>query len=308
MVKRWIIYLATLLGLIIFYVAYQGWIAWALLMTVLGLPLFSLIMSLPFMLAVRPSVTCSGLLEMGQVEALTVNVQSVLLLPPARCRFLGTQTFTGVQYKLRPNAPLPTDHCGALVCRTPGYDVYDFLGLFRLRLRRLPTKRIIIRPHPMEWDRFDDLDRRLARAWRPKYGGGFSENHELRLYRPGDSLNQVHWKLSAKTGKLIIREPMVPQIGKVLLTLDLSGTPDELDRKLGRLLWMGRRLLARDLRWHLQALTGEGLLRYTVGNETDLMTALDELLCSTPVTAGTAAAEVGAATWHCHIGGALHEE
>jgi hypothetical protein len=274
----------------------------------LGLPLFSLIMSLPFMLAVHPTLTCSGLVEMGQEEMLTLSVRSALPMPPARCRFHAEHTFTGAAYKMQPDVLLPTEHCGALLCHTPGYDVYDFLGLFRLRLHRLPPKRIIIRPRPVEWDRFDDLDRRLARAWRPKYGGGFSENHELRLYRPGDGLNQVHWKLSAKTGKLIIREPMIPHIGKVLLTLDLSGTPEELDRKLGRLLWMGRRLLARDLHWHLQALTGDGLMRYVIGNEADLLQALDKLLCSSPVTEGTAAAEVSGATWHCHIGGALHEE
>ena len=211
--------------------------------------------------------------------------------------------FTGAEYRMQPNALLPTDHCGALVCHSPGYDVYDLLGLFRLRLRRLPPKRIIIRPQPVEWNRFDDLDRRLARSWRPKYGGGFSENHELRLYRPGDGLNQVHWKLSAKTGKLIIREPMIPNIGKVLLSLDLSGTPDQLDLKLGRLLWMGRWLLDKGLRWSLHALTGDGLMQYVIGSDTDLVNALDALLCSSTVTDGTASAEVGAATWHCHIGG-----
>ena len=120
MVKRWIIYLATLLGLIIFYIAYKGWIAWALLMTALGLPLFSLIMSLPFMLAVHPTLTCSGLVEMGQEEMLTLSVRSALPMPPARCRFHAEHTFTGAAYKMQPNVLLPKEHCGALLCHTPG--------------------------------------------------------------------------------------------------------------------------------------------------------------------------------------------
>ena len=61
--------------------------------------------------------------------------------------------------------------------------------------------------------RHPDLDRYIARAWKPKSGGVCRRNHELRLYRPGDSLNQVHWKLTAKTGKWMIRQPMEPQRG-----------------------------------------------------------------------------------------------
>ncbi|MBR2633811.1 MAG: DUF58 domain-containing protein, partial [Lentisphaeria bacterium] len=43
---------------------------------------------------------------------------------------------------------------------------------------------------------------------RPKPGGGYGENYEIRQYRPGDNLNQIHWKLSAKVGDLMLREPM----------------------------------------------------------------------------------------------------
>ncbi len=307
MVKRWILYLALLLGLIIFYIAYKGWIAWVLLVTVLCLPLFSLAMSLPFMLAVQPVLTCTGLTEAGTEEILSVSVRSRLPLPPVRCVFQVKHSLTGAEYACKPNESLPTGHCGALTCHSPGYDVYDLLGLFRLRLRRLPSRRIIIRPRPVQWGHFEDLDRKLARAWRPKYGGGFAENHDLRLYRPGDGLNQVHWKLSAKTGKLIIREPMVPNIGKLLLTLDLSGTPEELDLKLGRFLWMGRHLLERGLRWELHALTGDGLLQFVVTDETQLLKALDTVLCSTPTPGGSLRDEATAATWHCHIGGDPHE-
>lgn len=308
MVKRWLLYLAVLLGLIIFYVAYRGWMAWMLLLIAITLPLFSLVMSLPLMLAVQPSLTCSGLVTMGQKEPLSLSVRTRLPLPPTRCEFRLTHSLTGQQYTLLPDQFLPTDHCGALDCRSQGYYVYDFLGLFRMNRHRMPPKQILIRPKAVQWDHFEDLDRRLARSWRPKYGGGFAENHELRLYRPGDGLNQVHWKLSAKTGKLIIREPMVPQVGKILLTLDIAGTPEELDRKLGRLLWMGQRLLERGLRWELHALTGEGLLTFYIHTDIDLTDALDRLLCATPATGGSLRYEQGVATWRCHIGGTPDED
>lgn len=306
MIKRWILYLAILLGLIIFYVAYRGMVAWVFLVTAVCLPWFSLLVSLPFMLAVRPGITCSGLLTVGDEEYLTVDTQSRLPLPPVRCVFHVKHSLTGVRYRLKPNSPLPAEHCGMLECRCSRYYVYDLLGLFRLGLR-LPVKQILVRPKPIESDLSTTLERHVARAWKPKYGGGFAENHDLRLYRPGDGLNQLHWKLSAKTGKLIVREPMIPATGRLLLTLDLCGSPEEMDRKLGRLLWMGTHLLERGLHFDLHALTGEGTLSFSLSTEQELTAALDALLQGTPASDGTLRNEAVAAAWRCHIGGDRNE-
>lgn len=307
MVKRWILYLAILLGLIIFYVAYQGMVAWVLLVTAACLPWFSLLASVPFMLALKPSVTCSGLLTVGDAESLFVTIQSRLPLPPSRCVFQVKHSLTQTEYRLKPDAPLPTEHCGMLECQCTSYYVYDFLGLFRLGLHRLPQKRILIRPKPIECNLSSTLDRHIAQAWKPKYGGGFAENHDLRLYRPGDGLNQLHWKLSAKTGKLIVREPMVPRTGRLLLTLDLYGTPGEMDRKLGQLLWMGNHLLERGLSFELHALTGEGTLTFSITGEIEFTNAVDALLSSSPASTGSLRHEAVSAAWRCHIGGDRNE-
>ena len=71
-------------------------------------------------------------------------------------------------------------------------------------------------------------------------GGGFSEIHDLREYRPGDSLHEIHWKLSAKTDKLIVREAEEPDLGLVVLSFDFSGTRTQLDSTLRQLLWLQR--------------------------------------------------------------------
>ena len=48
-------------------------------------------------------------------------------------------------------------------------------------------------------------------------GYDLSEVYQLREYRPGDSLRQMHWKLSGKLDRLVIREASLPVRRSVLL-------------------------------------------------------------------------------------------
>jgi len=306
-VWRWLIYLATLLGSIVFYWAYQQWLAWILLLFVLTLPLFSLLVSLPAMLTVRVRVRCPGILRLNEAETPVLHIQCRLPAPPIRGRIRVTRTVTGESWLLRPGAPLPTDHCGHLVCRPDRVAVYDYLRLFRLFVHRKQHASILVRPDPIPMKAPAQLDRCAARTWKPKPGGGFAENHELRLYRPGDSLNQVHWKLTAKTGKLMIREAMEPQQGLMLLCMTLRGSSRELDRKFGRLLWMGKHLLQQDLRYHLRVLTGQGLQTIPVADEEALIAAIDQLLSAPPAAEGAALPDTFACSWQLHIGGDADE-
>lgn len=306
MVKRWLLYLVALLGCLVFFAAYQGWIAWILLVMVVLLPVFSLAVSLAAMVLPKGQIRCPGAVTIGQEAELEVLLTSPLPLPPSRCCFSVTHSLTGETLSVFPNDPLPTEHCGQLVCTSEGIYLYDFLGLFRIK-RKLPGHTMLIRPKPIQTEPPRDLERQISQSWHPKYGGGFSEHHELRLYRPGDGLNQVHWKLSAKTGKLIVREPMIPKCGRLLLTVDLAGQPQELDRRLGQLLWMGRHLLDMELGFELHALTGSGHRTHRVTTEAGLNAAVDDLLCCRPATAGTARNRKTAAFWQYHIGGDADE-
>ncbi len=305
MIKRWLLYLVALLGCLVFFAAHQGRVAWILLAMVAYLPIFSLLVSLPAMLLPKRAIQCPSAVTIGEEATLEVLLTSYLPLPPSQCRFEVQHSLTGEKIWIDLNEKLPTDHCGQLICSSTGLYFYDFLGLFRLRWK-LPVHTMLIRPKPVKTDPPQDLQRQMATSWQPKYGGGFAENHELRLYRPGDGLNQVHWKLSAKTSKLIIREAMVPRMGRLLLTIDLAGEPEQLDQKLGKLLDMGTQLLDMQLRYELHSLTGSGLRTHKIITEADLIAALDDLLCCRPATVGTARNH-SAATWQCHIGGDADE-
>jgi len=299
MVRRWLLYLAVATGCIVFYWAYQQWFAWLTLVGILCLPVVALILSLPAMLSVKVSV--------GSEDAqLRLKSACPLPTPPVRGKIRVRRITTGQAWSLKPGSDLPTDHCGALVCAPEKPRVYDYLGLFSLRIHQMEENCVIIRPKPVEVRYLPDLQRYLARSWRPKPGGGFAENHELRLYRPGDSLNQVHWKLSAKTGKYIIREAMVPENSRILLSMTLRGTPEELDRKFGRLLWLSRELLDKQLRHELCVLTGTGTVILPVTDETALEKAMDSLLSQPPAPKDAQWSDFRAA-WQYRIGGGEDE-
>ncbi len=307
MVRRRLLYLAVLCGCLVFYVAYQEWFSWFLLLLVAGLPWLSLLLSLPAILTFRAEPAGPGTVDMGIPAQVRLMGGCRLPVPPFQGKLRGKRITTGEQFRHKNNMELPTGHCGGLLVTAEKVRVCDYLGLFRIPVGRCQERTVIVRPRPVRIPELPALERYLARSWRPKVGGGFAENHELRLYRPGDSLNQVHWKLTAKTGKPIIREPMEPERGLVLVTMDLRGTEGELDRKFGQLSWLGGYLLEKSVHFELRVLTGEGVRSRLVTGEQVLRDTLDSLLCTPPAAEGSLREKEYRASWQYHIGGDANE-
>lgn len=307
MAGRKMVYWACLAGAGAFYIFYQQWMAWLILLVIAFLPWFSYLLSLPAVRSFQVKPDHPAAVPMGQSARVSLTCRCSFPPPGFRGKLRVTKTMTGETATCKWPAELPTAHCGQLVIEPVKCRVYDYLGLFRFRIRDVQTGTVLVRPHPVPLETVPDLSRYLARSWRPKPGGGFGENHELRLYRPGDSLQQIHWKLTAKTGKLILRETVEPEEGLVLLKLDLKGTPDILDEKLGKLLWLSRYLLDQGLGHRIQALTAEGPLELPVRDEADALAAVDHLLCCRCAAEGTIRDSLQAASWEYYIGGGPDE-
>ena len=303
MAVRRLLYLAVLLGCGIFYIAYGQWLAWLLLMVVVFLPWFSLLVSLPAMLTFRIRPGGQEALEMGENTELWLLGSCRLPMPPFRGQLMLHRSLHGDSSRYRQDMEPISAHCGGITVTVRKVRTFDYLGLISLPVWKKESLTLLVRPQPLPVPLPEDLHRHVSRGWTPKHGGGFSENHELRSYRPGDSLNQIHWKLSAKTGSLILREPVEPLRGQVLVTMHLRGTPEVLDRKFGRLLWLGKTLLEQELPFELRCLTGNGVLTYSIGDTDSLQKAMDTLLCQCPATQGDLRQQVFSVPWHYHIGG-----
>ena len=306
MAERRLIYLASLMGCLVFYWAYREWLSGFLLVLVLALPWFSLLISLPAMLTCRIRFRNPTILQRGQQTEADYVGETRFPVPPLKGKLTVCNLLSGERQKLRRGDALPTEHCGVLEVQPRKIRAYDYLGLFRGRIRKRQPYRILIRPEQIPVENPPDMSRYLVNAWKPKLGGGYAENHELRLYRPGDNLRQIHWKLSAKTGKLILREPMEALRGLAVLTMELRGTPEEMDRKLGNLHWMSSYLLQQEIPHQIHCLTQRGMEQFHIADAQQTQDAVDALLC-----AGKAPAEVmpaySAAAWRYHIGGDDHE-
>ena len=311
------LYLALLAGAYVFKLAYIGWFGPYLMGALCLLPPLLLLLSLPSMLSLRAEISAPDRVSQGSDSELCVLFKTRALLPLSRVnirvqlenRYDGEVNKTKYCYagvlSSTGRVPLPTALCGTLVISVIRLECRDLLGLFVIRRRCTAKAVCTVLPDPAAPDQCPDIDACLDSAvqLRPKYGGGYAEEHELREYRPGDTVNAIHWKLSAKTGKLMLRQPMEPQRGLVLVTMTLRGAPEELDRKFGRLLWLGRYLAERNVSFELRVLTGQGVQSFPVDGEWALNKAIDSLLCTEAAEKGSIRDHPFAASWHCHIGG-----
>lgn len=303
---RRLFYLLSLLGCVVFYAFYREWFSWLLLVTVFLLPWFSLILSLPALLTAQATLRCPETVRMGVPVRTALQVDCRFPTPPLSCRLRLYNSLTDSRYVGKAGELIPTEHCG---CITISYDrllVYDYLGLFCRRLRKGESTQVYVEPKPIVSFLPESIEGRNISLWKPKPGGGFSENHDLRQYRPGDDLRGIHWKMSAKTGTLIYREPIEPAQKGYLLTLSLHGDPDTVDHKMGQLLWFSQSLLQRGCDHQVSCQTGAGTLHFQINDRASADTCLHTLLRSKKAAQEQKIHRQNA-LWQHHIGGDSRE-
>ncbi len=251
MAGRRILYSAVLAGALLFQITNENYLARFLLALCIALPLLSLAMSLPGMVRCRVILSARPAeLERGEKGCWAVEVDTFAGLPLSRLTMRLTVhnrltlehksrrlKLTGVARRRPVELPAPTAHCGVLELRIDRVRVCDYLGLFAWRLPPPAPAALVCRPVPAAAEAPTLPE---GRGVRPAGLGsgrrGLGEDYELREYRPGDPMRAVHWKLSSKWDELIVRERSQDDTLLPLLTLDLCGQPEELDRLLDKLL------------------------------------------------------------------------
>ena len=194
MARNRIFYGLFLLAAVVFHSFYTGWFSFFLLLFSVLLPVFSLLVSLPAMLRAAYAPQLPLRCFCGQDAQFTLQPSSAARLPVSCCRLHllvcdavgGTQqaewlTLAGT---LRFSLRVDTRHAGQQTFRVDRARVYDALGLVGLPLQ-LPTAcSIAVEPEPLEPAELPNLSQFQYRSYHPKPGGGFSEIHDLREYRP----------------------------------------------------------------------------------------------------------------------------
>ena len=277
MIKRWLTYGITLLLAFVFYGVYTGYLSLFTLAVVLLFPLFSLLVSLWPMHAARvfePVLKSRCVAGNRPAPLLHIRSAAPFPLPRVEVEYTAVNTTFGgsaPERKLtvygRMEAPLPLEadfaHMGILRYRYGRMRVYDLSGLFFRSLPRPSDRDILLLPQPVRPVPFPRLPdgETAGKRLRPKPGGGFAEEHDIREYRAGDPLNAVHWKLSAKLDELLIREPLIADRGELRLLMDLFGSREALETAFGKLAYIGGELLRRMMALYIYFCDPEGALR-----------------------------------------------
>lgn len=127
------------------------------------------------------------------------------------------------------------EHTGMLTIHLSHSYLYDPLRLFCVPLKQKAEQKIMVMPvleEPDYYSIYTTYDNLLESseysAQRP--GEDASEIFDVREYQQGDSLNRIHWKLSAKEDTLVVKEFSMPLSRSNCILLELNETQTKEER------------------------------------------------------------------------------
>jgi uncharacterized protein (DUF58 family) len=184
---------------------------------------------------------------------------------------------------------------GRILCRIERTGVYDPLGIFCLKTkdRNLRSAGLLVLPDvipapgaakggPAARDVESDGLTPVVKGDDP------SELYDIREYQPGDRVTRVHWKLSEKNDRMMVKE-----LGRViaedtLITIDLNGGADEADALLTALASISASFAAagasHDIEWY--SARRRASIRDHVATEEDRERVVASILSESARTAG----------------------
>ena len=256
----WLLWLAAALALY-FFENNAG--TRALLAASVLVPLFSLWAARHVSRRLTCALEAPDSAECGRPESCRCAVRAGKLLAACRavCAVTCENRLTGEKSSLEAPADarglavftLHSRHCGLAEIRLRRVDVYDWFGLWRfskgadLRAETAVTPEgmdILIETDPGRGETGAAGDGRQRRSAEP---GGT----EIREYRPGDPVRRIHWKLSDKLDRLLLREPRDEDRDRVLVVLETRWPdrtdPDALDASMRAALDSVRALAAQGI-------------------------------------------------------------
>lgn len=241
-----ILYLSLLIITFTFVYYYGGKVPNMFFYTVLVLPIVSFTYMLIgyFMLKYEQSLD-NDLIFKGDKVTLTVNItnRSFFILPYISISFLNDKGGVIQKHKINNISLQPFSkreisidyiykYRGDFKLGVSTIEVQDFLGIFKVILKNKTPLYITVYPQIIDIDEFYLSSGYLSDNV-SSIGGGqedISTIEEINKYNYGDSLRKIHWKLTAKTNELMIREYEKVGSRSAILILDLQSNNFEVEK------------------------------------------------------------------------------
>lgn len=124
--------------------------------------------------------------------------------------------------------------CGRLTVRLRSVKIYDCFGLIPVSCRTELKRSVTVQP-----DTFEQQIRLMTHSGSPddseiysefRPGSDLTETFQIREYVEGDSMRQIHWKLSGKMDRLIVRDPSLPVVRSILIFWERTGDSGDVRR------------------------------------------------------------------------------
>lgn len=216
-------------------------IALALAVVLVLIPLGSIPVNLYIRKNLSISLRADANMRKGASGSFTVVLDNPTIFPAMRVRcnllaqnqlnreFETVRVMTWMPPKKQSEAALTTgsDYCGRIRISVQKIVLYDCFGLIGICCKSNAVAHMTVQPDTFEPNitliptphSLEDSD--VYSQDRP--GSDLTETYQIREYVPGDSPRQIHWKLSNKFDKLIVRDPSLPITRNVLVFWERTG-------------------------------------------------------------------------------------
>ncbi len=238
MKKNRILYIILFIMSLIFVYFYGGKIPYMLFYTVLILPIVSILYTYYIVLRFKycQEIDKNFIMKGDKVKFLfSVHNEDFLLYPYMKIKFCGENTIFANQFQTKNLSLLPfkeKKYSFELECRYRGYyeigiksvQLEDFLGIFRINYKNFETKYITVYPKIIYLDRFH-LQTNFISETQSVLNNRFEDMSaisDIRKYIYGDSLKKIHWKLTAKTNDLMVKNFQSTTETSAIIILDLK--------------------------------------------------------------------------------------
>lgn len=141
-----------------------------------------------------------------------------------KCKRWGS---VGSGESVRVQTEFPAPFCGMVLLSLERGYVYDFLSLFRTRIRQKPKMEIAVLPlqRKMLFSFAADTNPESLgyEQTAPQLAGSDrNEIRQIRAYTPGDTYRTIHWNQSARTDTLLVKEYSREEDRRIRLSVDLT--------------------------------------------------------------------------------------
>lgn len=133
--------------------------------------------------------------------------------------------------KSRQHIVIKSSYCGKLKFFTETALIMDPLAIRCVKRALYSESSMYVMPATAEINTDDEsreaLDMESFRYSQTRKGSDVSETYAIREYQPGDSIKRIHWKLTYKTGDVMVKEASYPIYNSMLILIETSFTENE---------------------------------------------------------------------------------